>query len=296
MFMEGSMDYFKDIYGNQRAKNILSRLISSGDVWRSFLFSGVDGVGKFLFAERFSLSILCEDRGDTVPCMGCRSCVSYKNGVSPFIRILEPQGGTISVSQVREALDFMMDPPPGGGGKVLIVRDANLLSTGASSALLKTMEEVPERSCFILIAPSPSSVLPTIKSRSFVVKFGALSIDEIEAFVAHQGYSLSREELALLYRVSGGSVGVVLEFLKKGFFSLVEELYYGIKGGDQGAVQKVFELEREEVKLVLDAFLSYLMIRGELGSPEVERVVAAYELSDRRVRPERIARFLVMGG
>ena len=282
------MDYFKGIFGNHLVKKVLSRLLERGDVWRTYIFAGLDGIGKFLFAERFALASLC--LGDTKPCGECKVCLSYKEGINPYIKVVKPQGESITVSQIRDIIDFVSISS--SLGRFVIVRDAHLMTQGASNAFLKTLEEVPERTAFILISPSPYHLLPTVRSRAFVVSFKALEAGEMMEFVKSKGYAVDKEEFEVLYYLSGGSLGAFLELLEGGVYQVVERLYYGMEEKDEEMV--AMALTHESVRKILEALVSYMMLKG--GDLEkMEKVVKSIEYVERRVRPERIARFLAGG-
>ena len=283
------MDYFKGLFGNHLAKKVLSRLVERGDVWRTYIFAGLDGVGKFLFAERFALASLCLE--DTKPCGRCKVCLSYKKGINPYIKVVEPQGDSITVSQIRDVINFVS--VSSSMGRFVLVRDAHLMTQGASNAFLKTLEEVPEKSAFILISPSPYHLLPTVRSRAFVVSFKALKASEVMEFIKNKGYTVDKEEFEVLYYLSGGSLGTFLELLEGGVYQVVERLYYGMEEQDEEMV--AMALTHGSAKRMLEALVSYMMAKGR-ALEEVERVVKAMEYLERRVRPERVARFLALGG
>ncbi len=286
------MGYFDGIFGNDRVKMVLSKLLSSGDVWRTFVFSGMDGVGKFLFAERLSLVALCE--GEKRPCGRCTTCLSYMEGVSPYIKILEPEGNSITISQVRRVLEFLSTGSE--RGRFVIIRGGHLLTHGAASALLKTMEEVPEKTCFIILTPALSSLIPTLRSRAFVIHFKPLTLDELGSFMKSRGCSPSSEELVFLYRMSGGSPGMALELFEKDFFSRVERLYYGIKSGDVEVVRDIVKGPKDEIKKLLEGLLSYMTMKGEGFGGEASRIVHSLEFIEKDVRADRVALFLSRGG
>ncbi len=279
------MDFFRGLFGSKEARRILSSLLDRGDFWRTFLFVGLDGVGKFLFAERFAMSILCE--GDERPCFKCRMCLSYKSGMNPFIKVVEPERDKISISQVRDIISFVH--VRSSRGKIVIIREAESMTPSASNAFLKTLEEIPERTCFILIASSPDALLPTVRSRCFVVRFSALSMDEMKKLLEAEGFHLDEEEFQVLYYLSGGSVGLMKDFLERDMYRLVEKVYYGIKRKDMDILTSIFLGEKDIVKKVLDGVLSYMIMKED---EEMDKVIKAYEFLERGVKSDKVAKYL----
>ncbi len=178
------------------ARTTLERALARGKVHHAYLFDGPEGVGKERAALGLAQALVCERRGEggAAACGACSACqrVVVRKGearpVHPDVVILErglyapeqigrrsPETQDLSIDQVRTlVLARAAFPPHEGRARVFIVRRAEELSQGAANALLKTLEEPPARTHFVLLSSRAGSLLPTIQSRTLRVRFGPL--------------------------------------------------------------------------------------------------------------------------
>jgi DNA polymerase-3 subunit delta' len=143
-------------------------------------------------------------------CGECAACKRIARGVHPDVLIVAPgETGSIKIEQVRDALDRAMYRPFEGRRRVTIIDDADALVQGAQNALLKTLEEPPSSSVFILITSRPDALLPTVRSRCAQIRFGRLSSADVAAVLERDHKYAKREALAVA-AASDGSVGRAL--------------------------------------------------------------------------------------
>jgi DNA polymerase-3 subunit delta' len=223
------------VIGHDRAIMMLRKALRTGNLPHAYLFVGPEGAGKHTLALAFAMSLNCQ--GETppgqpwpdVPCGICASCSRIVRGSHPdVVEInLETQaqalGETFSKSKSGPAKELKIDviremqstvglSPHSGRWKIYIIGDAERLNDEASNCLLKTLEEPPEHTILILLAPDESSVLPTISSRCFVVPVRSLPARTVaEALEVHWG--AEREQADLLTALSGGRVGYAVTML-----------------------------------------------------------------------------------
>jgi DNA polymerase-3 subunit delta' len=165
----------------------------SGTPTGTLLLAGPPGVGKRAFARALAQGILCaKPRTGGEACGACTSCRLFANDSHPDFRLLEPaldegraegsEGSTggaasparersILVGQVRALTDFLFIASQFAGAKVVLIQPADRLHPSAASALLKTVEEPPARTVFILVADHPHRLPPTVRSRCFRIDF-----------------------------------------------------------------------------------------------------------------------------
>ena len=177
------------------AVDTLRRAVAADRVHHAYLFEGPAGVGKELAALGLAQALVCERRapGSADACGVCRACVravlrpGEGRPLHPDVVVLErglydpatigrrsPETQDISIQQVRTlVLARAAFPPHEGRAKVFIVRRAEELSAQAANALLKTLEEPGPRTHFVLLSALADSLLPTIRSRTQRVRFGA---------------------------------------------------------------------------------------------------------------------------
>ena len=226
------------LIGQKQAETMLSRAITSGRVSHAYLFLGPGASGKTTAARMFARALNCEavgprpqvpgiredGGGDTdasmdvqglSSCGVCKSCRLMAAGSHPEVVVVEPgskSGQNISIDQAREIRLNASLRPKLGKRRVYIFSEAEKLSQEAANALLKTLEEPSETVCLILCAPSPSMVLPTIRSRCQKVRFGLAPAADIAAALEAGG---TDEETALaLARASGGRTGLALTWAR----------------------------------------------------------------------------------
>ncbi len=209
--------HFDKIIGHDLQKNLLRRAVAEGRVSHSYLFTGVDGVGKKLVALGFAKILNClrppslGEENPTSRVCDCNSCRKIEKGIHPDVFLVEYKGlRDIKVDQIREDVEERLYFKPFEGRyKVAIVDEADRMNHSAQNAFLKTLEEPPNQSIIILLTSTPQSLLPTIRSRCQSLRFEGLPIDFIaEELKSRRG--LSCEESVMIAHLSGGSLGRAL--------------------------------------------------------------------------------------
>lgn len=161
------------IVGQDRAVAELRRDLEHGTVRHAYLFCGPAGIGKRTTAEVFARSILCGERTEGWrSCGGCRSCRLAEHGNHPDLLVIRPeQNKEYSIAQIRQLQTFLDLRTVMGGSRVFLLDAGDRLGPLAGNALLKSVEEPPPRTVFLLAASSPELLLPTLVSRCQVVRF-----------------------------------------------------------------------------------------------------------------------------
>jgi DNA polymerase-3 subunit delta' len=210
------------------AVDTLRRAIAADRVHHAYLFDGPDGVGKERAAIGLAQALVCERRapGTADACGSCSACtraVPRAAGARPLhpdVILLErglydaaaigrksPETQDLSIDQVRTlVLARAAFPPHEGRAKVFVVRRAEELSVAAANALLKTLEEPGPRTHFVLLSSMADALLPTIRSRTQRVRFGALPDAVVTELLAAEGM----ENAEAIASLSGGSMSTAL--------------------------------------------------------------------------------------
>lgn len=218
--MSPSSKRWQDIIGQRAAILTLQRALGAGKLHHALRFEGPPGVGKETTAWRVAQALVCS-AGDPLGCGQCSACqravelsdeapavplhpdvLLVQRGLYPPALLGGKSEATgISVEQIRSILLSRLGfPPHEGRALVVIVRDADELTTAAANALLKTLEEPPARTHFILLTTRPGRLLDTIRSRTLPVRFGPLPLADLTTLLERQGLP---KELAPL---AGGSL------------------------------------------------------------------------------------------
>lgn len=166
------MNGFKDVVGHNDIIDYIKVAVEQDKVSHAYILNGEKGCGKKMLAGLFAMTLQCES-GQPEPCMECRSCKQIDSSNHPdVIYVRHEKPGSISVDDIREQVngDIMIKPYQ-GPYKIYIIPDAELLTTQAQNALLKTIEEPPEYAIIFLLTENAGLLLPTINSRCVMLKF-----------------------------------------------------------------------------------------------------------------------------
>lgn len=209
---------FREVVGHRRLVTLLSRVIAQGTLPPSLLFAGHRGVGKRRAAVAVAETINCQTpvEGPALPrdaCGECASCRRIVRGVHPDVLIVEPgELGSIKIEQVRDVVDRAGYRPFEGRRRVVVIDEADAMMDAAQNALLKTLEEPPQASIFILVSAMPDALLPTVLSRCQRLRFGELSAAEVaEALMRDHEYEEADARAAAVD--ADGSIGRALSAL-----------------------------------------------------------------------------------
>lgn len=161
----------------------LQRIIASGKIPNTLLFTGNEGTGRSRAARLFAKTLNCRGHaeGETVanPCNQCSSCKKMASGLHPDIIVVSPEKDRIRIPQIREMCSLISVKPHEAKWRLVLIERADTLGAEASNALLKTLEEPPRRTVFILLASTVATLLPTILSRCSLFRFHPLPPEEI---------------------------------------------------------------------------------------------------------------------
>lgn len=146
-----------------------------GVMTHAWLFTGPPGSGRSSTARAFAGALQCVVTDDRPGCGQCTGCRTALHGTHADVRVVAPEGLSISVAEMRALVQISARRPTSGRWQVVIIEDADRLTEGAANALLKAVEEPPERTVFLLCAPSdhPDDVSVTIRSRCRLVSLGS---------------------------------------------------------------------------------------------------------------------------
>jgi DNA polymerase III subunit delta' len=201
---------FAAIRGHERVRRFLRAAAANDRLPHAMLFAGADGIGKRTLALALVAWLLCEANGDDA-CGACASCRQVAAGSHPDFQLLAVASGKkeIGVDRVRDVKRFTQLRPVRGSVKVAVIDDAHMLTVAAQNALLKTLEEPPERSLLILVANTPDALLPTVRSRCQRVQFSPLSNDTVTE-ILESSHNIAPAVARQLAALAEGSPGRAL--------------------------------------------------------------------------------------
>jgi DNA polymerase-3 subunit delta' len=272
---------FGEILGQGPALQTLTRALETGRAHHAYRFEGPPGVGKQLAALCFARALVCEVGG-----LGCEKCSACRRAVAlsseepnvplhPDVVFVarglyrsvtgQSEASGIGVEQIRRVvLERIGFAPHEGRAMVFIVHDADELTPQAANALLKTLEEPPARTHFVLVTSRPKRLLDTIRSRTLPVRFGPLSTTILETILtAHQ-----KDPKLAAYAEGSASLALLLadeeSFAEREAF--VRSLEQAIDADDFAAAVRFAESrkgDRDTVKAELGFFAQRLSVQAK---------------------------------
>ncbi|MFH0852874.1 MAG: AAA family ATPase [bacterium] len=197
--------YDSGIIGHQKIVDFLKQSIESHKIGQALLFIGPDGVGKTTVAQWLINRFFNKNNNPA-------ESVRIINKVHPDIFFTDDDQSSLKIEQVRKILDFAYQTPSLGNKKIIIINKAERLTESGMNALLKTLEEPPISTLFILTTSQPEQILSTVKSRCLNIYFKPLPINDIYQFLSDKG--IDNNEAKMIALISSGLPGIALNWLK----------------------------------------------------------------------------------
>jgi DNA polymerase-3 subunit delta' len=220
----------KDIFCQEKAISNLQLAFVADKVAHAYIFAGQDGVGKFTTAKEFAKLLLCKnpvERGDfNDSCGNCVSCRAFDAGSHPdfehvykelreFTRDGKDKDPPVElpIDVVREFLIEKVSSKPALSAKrVFVLTEAEKLNNESQNCLLKVLEEPPGYCCIILICTRPDKLLPTIRSRCQILRFGPVAEEKIIEKLNELG--LDENPVKFFARLADGSLGLACTYAR----------------------------------------------------------------------------------
>ena len=284
----------RDVIGHRRLTTLLARAIERESLPPTLLFVGPSGVGKWAVARATAQTVNCLDpvkaAGDLAvdACGKCRSCDRIARGVHVDVMMLEPdEKASIKTDVVRDVLAQTGYRPFEGRKRVVLIREADTLESSAQNALLKSLEEPPPGTMFILTTAVPGVLLPTVRSRCMRLRFGRLTSAEVASALTRD-HDYSDVDARGAAPLAGGSLGQALALIDNDL-SMFRELAMGLlqhtagRADTQSRVQAASALHtggskkertREDVAIVLRLMASMLRDLEAINSGADRAVLA----------------------
>jgi DNA polymerase-3 subunit delta' len=239
---------FEKIIGQQKIKSFFQNALESDRISHAYLFVGDRGVGKEAMALELAKAIFCPDQNSR-PCGQCTNCqrvaklthpdlqfifampskvkedeeakILKSIANDPYQRVEFWANPSISIARIRELRRTSSYKSLEGQGRVVIIADAERMTLEASNALLKILEEPPQKTYLILTSSKPNLIIPTITSRCQLIKFEPLTVEEIEQALINRN-KVENHQARLSARLAAGSYRRALELLDENLQELRE--------------------------------------------------------------------------
>ncbi len=181
---------FRDVVSQPEAiSTLLSEISHEGrDIHHAWLFTGPPGSGRSQLALAFAAALLCADGG----CGDCNSCQMIQSRSHPDVQVLNTERVLISIDEVTEFIEKSIQMPAIGKFRIMVIEDADRMSERTSNLLLKSLEEPPKGTIWMICAPSEADLLPTIRSRVRRVQLKVPTVDAVAQLLVEK-YGIATE-------------------------------------------------------------------------------------------------------
>ncbi len=240
---------FDKIKGNNLIINLFQDSIFYNSINHCYIIDGEKGSGKTLLAKTFAKSLLCES-GDVNPCMTCPSCLSFDTDNNPdVIYIHSKDTKSIGADIVRDEInETVLIRPFKYKYKIYLIEDFNALTVPAQNAFLKTLEEPPSYVVFLLMTTNHNDMLPTILSRSVVLKIKPLSESLIYDYLIEH---YDRPDSFSIASISNGNIGAAINYIE-------DEAFLEKRNTVLTIIKKLTISDLVETTLLYEHFTNYL--------------------------------------
>lgn len=281
------------LLGHEKERIYIKKLLSRGYDSISLLYEGIDCIGKKLTALYTARAYLCEKQED-FGCGVCKDCRLVNNVISNIyqgtnltphydLMVIQSENSEIKIDQIRSVIDFLKTKSQ--KGKVVIIEKAENMNIESSNALLKTLEEPPEKSLIILTTSNQSKLLPTIVSRVKKVKFKKLSEETVAQILEYM--AVDKEKAKRLAEISDGSMCLPIFILQNEvIYNYARDFYFLLKNSShlEGLFSLSERLDSMQTEQLLKVFdIIYVLVGKEVSfgsfSPEFfEKFVYEYKI------------------
>lgn len=274
---------FENIVGNNNIKQMLQKTVELQNVSHSYLFVGIDGIGKKLIAKEFAKMIMCLEENKY--CNKCKSCIEFDSNNNPDFIYIEPDGNNIKIEQIRQMQSKVIEKPIISNKKVYIINDVQNMTVEAQNCLLKTLEEPPEYITIILIASNENNLLSTIKSRCTIIHFDKIENKQLKEYATNViGISNVNENIINIFQ---GSIGKAIRLKDK--LDIYEDIENIIKNMDNKNIidilngSEILYKSKDEIEEILE-YINVILLNQSKQNIKYVKCIDIVEDTKKRLK------------
>ena len=274
---------FDEIIGNEQIKEELKKVALENKVSHSYMFVGIEGIGKQMMAKDFAQMILCTNETNK-GCHQCKSCIEFMSNNHPDFLYLEPDGNSIKIEQIRYLQRKIQEKPIISDKKVYIINDADKMTTEAQNCLLKTLEEPPEYSTIILIGSNENAFLNTIKSRCMKIPFKPIEAKYVKQYM-EKTYEMTNISQNMLEAFQGSIGKAILLKDKKEQYENIESMVEKLDKTDMTELMKLGEplyQSKDEIMNILD-YINIILLKLSKENTQYANCIDIIENTKKRL-------------
>lgn len=257
---------FSDLVGQPHVKQTLTNAVLSGQVAHAYLFCGPRGTGKTSAAKVLAKAVNCAHRDGADPCNECEACRSINSGSNVDVEEIDAASNR-GVDEIRQLRDKVQYAPTSLTRKVYIIDEVHMLTTEAFNALLKTLEEPPRHTLFVLATTEPHKIPGTIVSRCQRFDFRRIApeviVERLERICAAESWQADLEALWKVAQAADGGLRDALGLLEQtaayGQGRITPEFAAHVVGGvdTESLVELVLALASRDALTAMDKLLAW---------------------------------------
>lgn len=252
--------------------NLLAKAVKENRLSHLLLFHGGSALERRDSGIRLAQVLNCKSVGMTIPCQECPACRKILSGNHPDVTILEPLKTSISIEQVLTWQDKVYRKHYEGNYKIFIIDQADRLTVPAANALLKVIEEPPERTLIILSVQNIESILSTIRSRAQITYFSPPDY----ADWVKRAETANPEEAKAAFTMSGGSADLAESILKIGVNTVndwIGKFLTAVRDRDFLQLFPLFPIEKDQAQLYLQTMAVQMQEELKNGQPRASALL-----------------------
>ena len=259
------MESFKDVVGHQDIIQYIQDTIKNDNLSHAYILNGAKGSGKRLLAGLFAMTLQCESaKANGEACKKCPSCKKALSGNHPDVITLTHESlNSISVDEVRkQVVSDIQIKPYYGPYKIYVIPNADLLTTQAQNAILKTLEEPPQYAVILLLTRNADSLLETIRSRCVILKLRNIRDTVVKKYLLEQ-FDIPEAKADICVAFAQGNVGQAMKLANnQDFDELREEVIHFLTNVDNMELPQVYEAVKRstQYKLTIIDYLDLISI------------------------------------